>query len=332
MIGSSIRRFIPQNSLRRHQVHYAARRMNFGVSTELRKNFIRLSDRDLKELRAALDEHFFANEPNAHFVDRQLFLRTELDRYEIVPWINHSVPLRGTKILEIGCGTGSSTVALAEQGAHVTGMDMSEGSLEVAKVRCRLHGFPDAPLVCANAKDLAEVFVGEKFPLIIFFATLEHMTLDERKEALRAAWSLLEDDGCICITETPNRLWFYDSHTAWMPFFHWLPDDLALEYSAYSPRVPFNERFRNNNPDSMLTFLRCGRGMSFHELDLAFGKQSRYSVISNMNSYLAWRNPAKMLKRIVSGDGRRERLLNSYAPKRNRAFFTERLDVILRKH
>ena len=332
MISNTFRKLIPQNSQIRRRLRYAVRRMNFGVSSDLRNNFIQLTDKDIKELLTVLEEHYLTNESNAQNLDAHLFFRTDMDRYETVPWINNAVQLKDAKILEIGCGTGSSTVALAEQGAQVTGMDLHAESLEVAKVRCRLYGFPEIPLICANAKDLAEVFKGEKFYFIIFFATLEHMTIEERKASLLAAWNLLEDDGYICITETPNRLWFYDSHTAWAPFFNWLPDELALEYSVYSPRVPFNKQFRDNNPDSMLEFLRCGRGMSFHELDLALGKESRYTVVSDMSSYLAWRNPAKLLKRIISGDGRRERLLNSYAPTRHRAFFKENLDVILRKH
>jgi hypothetical protein len=50
-----------------------------------------------------------------------------------------------------------------------------------------------------------------------------------------------------------------------------------------------------------------------------------------MSSYLARHNPVKFAKRILSGDGRRERLLNNYAPELHRAFFKENLDVIMQK-
>ena len=309
----------------------AAQRLNVGVSSEMRKNFVVLDDAQLRELREALEENYLPEKYDPEDRDDHLYLRTNIDRYSIVPWINHSVPLRGRRVLEVGCGTGSSTVALAEQGAELTGLDLHAGSLSVAETRCRLHGFPNVRLVQANAQELAPVFEGEKFSLIIFFATLEHMTIEERRSAISAAWSLLEEGGHICVTETPNRLWFYDSHTSWLPFFNWLPDDLAIEYASRSPRSPFNQEFRDNPADLMKKFLRYGRGMSFHEFDLELGGPQQYSVVSDLNSYLARRNPAKLLKRVLSGDGRRERLLNSYEPARHRAFFREYLDLILRK-
>ena len=40
--------------------------------------------------------------------------RLESDRRLVVPWLDDAKPLHGQQILEIGCGTGSSTIALAE--------------------------------------------------------------------------------------------------------------------------------------------------------------------------------------------------------------------------
>lgn len=46
--------------------------------------------------------------------------------------------MKNKKLLEIGCGTGSSSITLVEQGANVTGIDVEEGSLQVAKIRAKL--------------------------------------------------------------------------------------------------------------------------------------------------------------------------------------------------
>jgi S-adenosylmethionine-dependent methyltransferase len=54
-----------------------------------------------------------------------------------------------------------------------------------------------------------------------------------------------------------------------LPFFHWLPDDLAFAYSQYSPRPSFAKEFRERNEAAWLRFLRQGRGVSFHEFVLA---------------------------------------------------------------
>jgi S-adenosylmethionine-dependent methyltransferase len=224
------------------------------------------------------------------------------------------------------------TVALAEQGANVTSLDVHREAILTAKLRCAIHNVENVSFMEANATDIREIFRGTKaFDLILFYAALEHMTLDERRLALSGAMQILPNGKYMCIAATPNRLWFHDSHTSFLPFFHWLPDELAFEYSACSPRFPFNNRYRELDKASMLSFLREGRGVSFHELDLYFGLDQTYKVVSDLSQFLSYRNPAKLLKRIVRGDGKRERLLRSYAPQRARAFFREYLELVLQK-
>jgi ubiquinone/menaquinone biosynthesis C-methylase UbiE len=63
----------------------------------------------------------------------------------------------GARVLEIGCGTGSGLVALAERGAQVVGLDLDESSLEVARRRCSMHGVV-ADLHVANANCMAGCF------------------------------------------------------------------------------------------------------------------------------------------------------------------------------
>jgi magnesium-protoporphyrin O-methyltransferase len=43
--------------------------------------------------------------------------------------------IKGARILDAGCGTGSLAIALAEEGADVTAMDVSEAVLDVARER-----------------------------------------------------------------------------------------------------------------------------------------------------------------------------------------------------
>ena len=58
-------------------------------------------------------------------------------------------------ILEIGSGTGSAAVAMAEQGAEVTGIEVEEAALTVARQLCKLHGV-QVQFLCANATDAHE--------------------------------------------------------------------------------------------------------------------------------------------------------------------------------
>jgi len=52
-------------------------------------------------------------------------------------------PLAGKRILEIGAGGGSLAVWLAQQGATVVGIDVSDGILQVARERVRVNGVSD---------------------------------------------------------------------------------------------------------------------------------------------------------------------------------------------
>ncbi|MGV0999682.1 MAG: bifunctional 2-polyprenyl-6-hydroxyphenol methylase/3-demethylubiquinol 3-O-methyltransferase UbiG [Fluviibacter sp.] len=49
-------------------------------------------------------------------------------------WIDQSIGLAGKKIIDIGCGGGLLSEAMATQGADVTGIDLSDKALRVAKL------------------------------------------------------------------------------------------------------------------------------------------------------------------------------------------------------
>ena len=113
-----------------------------------------------------------------------LNLRLTVDRLTVIPWLAAARPLQGQRILEIGCGTGSSTVALAEQGAKVLGIDIDDGALAVARDRCVAYGIT-AEFRSLNADRISETFGPGAFDAIIYFAALEHMTIAERLKSLR---------------------------------------------------------------------------------------------------------------------------------------------------
>jgi len=250
--------------------------------------------------------------------------RLQVDRYKIIPWLDAARSLTGLRILEVGCGTGSSTVALAEQGADVVGVDIDERVLVVARDRCNAYGV-SAELLQRNADSILQTFGVGRFDMIIFFASLEHMTIEERLVALRDAWAMLPQGGLLTIIETPNRLWFDDSHTSDLPFFNWLPDELAFRYSRMSPAPRFRTLYETYDENSKLSFLRDGRGMSYHEIDLAIGPAEDLQVVSCCRSF----DPAKV---FVSDVGRAyQAILKRIRPNLHEGFFEEYLDLIIRK-
>lgn len=302
-----------------------------SVPKQLSQLFLPISEHSLKLIETSLNTNFFSDIPcNPTDLHDHLIGRLNEFRNVIIPWLNDVRTLNGANILEIGCGTGSSTVALAEQGATVTAIDIVESSIKVAQDRCRAYGL-QANFICANATEAHKVLAGQKFDFIIFFAALEHMTNSERIEAMSRTWEMLPPGGYWCIIESPNRLWPYDGHTALLPFYHWLPDDLAFAYSRFSSRENFGERFHSPSND-MLPFLRTGRGVSFHEFDLAIGSAAALDVVSCLALYRRSKSFAKRLTWFFSRQRRNcEKMLHEFAPNLHAGFFLQTLDLVIRK-
>jgi S-adenosylmethionine-dependent methyltransferase len=316
------------------------------VSSKLSRNHKRLSDLDCTNVRDALRRHYFSQRLN-YFSDTpdqylsseegkedmaaHLEGRTNWNRQIVVPWLDSVCQLQGCRILEIGCGTGASTVALAEQGCDVTGVDVNEGNLLAAQERFGIYGL-NAKFLCANATELQKHFSFGTFDLIVFFATLEHLTYAERLLAMKGAWAMLKPGGLWGVIETPNRLWWFDHHTALLPFFNWLPDDLALDYAPFSNR-PFMKNYANveHTEKIKLDFARRGRGVSYHEFDLALGPSASLNVVSALGLYLRKKSLAIRMKSRFSSSWKFEAFLNKHGPRIHLGFYQPNLDLIIRK-
>merc|ERR1712000_601509 len=85
----------------------------------------------------------------------------------------HSEGLFDKKAVDIGCGGGILAESMARAGATVTGLDMAEASLEVAK----LHGLESGvkvDYVCSTAEAFAEANAGQ-FDVVTCMEMLEHV-------------------------------------------------------------------------------------------------------------------------------------------------------------
>jgi predicted O-methyltransferase YrrM len=301
-------------------VRNIAKNLLFPVPGALRR---RQREADTAALAASLREHFRTSGntrlSEAEFAT-QLSGRLADDRRHVVPWIDAVLPLDGARILEIGCGTGSSTVALAEQGAKVTGVDIDEASLTVAEERCRAYDVA-ATLVKDNAAQVLRKTPAGSYDAILFFAVIEHMLPGERHECLTLVRPHIERGTLIGIVETPNRLWPYDGHTALLPFYHWLPDELAAAYARFSPRSAFNAQTAADE-----TFHRWGRGASYHEFELALGDLAAFAIVSQrQHEGLAFEF------RRTAADRRWSRMLHRRAPHLHPGWCDEYLNLLLRK-
>lgn len=297
------------------------------IATSLRRNYFSQAD-----FQASDGSSSYLTTPEGRKdLEDHLVSRLENSRRTVIPWLSSARRLVDSRVLEIGCGTGSSTVALAEQGAEVIGLDVNELSIQAARDRCEAYGL-NVEFVIGNATEVDRIFQNEHFDLIIFFAVLEHMTLNERLVSLRKTWDMVSKGGLWCITETPNRLWFHDGHTSQLPFFFWLPDDLALQYSKFSPRMRFNELYQQQSNETLkLAFCRWGRGMSFHEFDLALGRTHDLKVLSSLKGFVRDHDPLWWYSKRYSEEHRFELFLKEHGPEIHESFYHAYLDLIIEK-
>lgn len=243
------------------------------------------------------------------------------DRSVIVPWLNSIRSLEGASILEIGCGTGSSSVALAEQGADLTGVDIDDDALIVARDRCRAHG-----VSCEfHSVNVADYQLEKDFDFVIFFASLEHMTISERLIALELIWSQMKSGSFLVIIETPNRMWYMDRHTSLLPFFDWLPDELAFRYANKSRRLSEFNELHELTDANMEHFRRLGRGVSFHEFELACGDPKMLNVVSSLQTAMRFQvigRPKDWIHKL---------LLKRIYPGLHPGWFDESLDLVIQR-
>jgi len=304
------------------------------IEHQLEQRFIDIDDSKLNIIRDTLTQNYYSSHTEEYLqsaigkkdVDNQLNQRLKAFRSTIIPWLNNTKPLLGANILEIGCGTGSSTVALAEQGANVVAIDIDKNSLEVAKKRCAVYGL-EVNFIQANATDIDKLDTSIcHYDFIIFFAALEHMLHDERIISLEKAWNMLDNNSYLTVIEAPNRLWFFDSHTSVLPFNMWLPDELAFQYAKFSHRRNYHEIYDEYSAEKKLHFLRRGRGVSFHEFEVAFNGIDNWKVLNSLNQYLM-NEPLSMVAKQYKF------LLKEISPKHlHDGFFDPHLDLIIQKN
>jgi 2-polyprenyl-6-hydroxyphenyl methylase/3-demethylubiquinone-9 3-methyltransferase len=108
--------------------------------------------------------------------------------------------LEGRKVLDVGCGGGILAEALAHKGASVTGIDMADLSLKVAKMHLHESGF-EIDYQLSTVEAFAEQHEGQ-FDIVACLEMLEHVP--DPASVIAAAARLLKPDG-IMFLSTINR-------------------------------------------------------------------------------------------------------------------------------
>ena len=147
------------------------------------------------------------------------------------PWIADrlasllgSVP--GASVLDIGCGTGNYTSALAKRGLTMVGLDLSRSMLAMARAK-----HPQLPLVCADGAALP--FAGGAFAHAVTTLAIHHMA------DLTAVFSgvrrvVAKGGRYVIFSAFPEQLEAY-----WLV--HYFPSMMAAAVRACPSRIAVNE-------------------------------------------------------------------------------------------
>ncbi|WP_153160450.1 bifunctional 2-polyprenyl-6-hydroxyphenol methylase/3-demethylubiquinol 3-O-methyltransferase UbiG [Zoogloea sp. 1C4] len=115
-------------------------------------------------------------------------------------WIDGAAQIAGKKVVDIGCGGGILAESMAARGAQVTGVDLSEKALGVA----RLHLYESGQTVDyrhISAEDIARECPGS-FDVVTCMEMLEHVP--DPASTIRACAALVKPGGHVFFS-TLNR-------------------------------------------------------------------------------------------------------------------------------
>jgi len=115
-------------------------------------------------------------------------------------YIEERATLQNKRVLDVGCGGGILAEAMATRGAMVTGIDMAEEPLQVARSHCSESGLEIDYLQCTT-EELAEQKTGS-FDVVTCMELLEHVPNPE--SVITACSKLLKEDGHLFLS-TVNR-------------------------------------------------------------------------------------------------------------------------------
>jgi len=261
-----------------------------------------------KDYFKGINEQLVETEELRNGIKDLVFRRYERTLTHYIPWVSRVFDLSDKEIIEIGCG--------AHFAKHIYAYEVSESSTLAAQTRMQIMGINNFSIIQSSPESLLKTLKSNHYSgvsAVLLFAVLEHMTIQERLETLKEAWDLLLPDGVLIVAETPNRLTYFDYHTSWLPFFHFLPLELAIKYYEKSPRYLFKLAVENQLElgdfgDARDTLIRWGNAVSFHEFEMVFG--------SNLESLLIADGDAEEMRSLYP-QSTEEKLLQQYFIEKN---------------
>jgi 2-polyprenyl-3-methyl-5-hydroxy-6-metoxy-1,4-benzoquinol methylase len=160
-------------------------------------------------------------------------------RTDVFPYVPRP-DFAGRRILDFGCGSGSSTAVLARllPATQIVGVELQPELVDIARLRAAHHGFSDrVQFLVSPSGDALPAGLGA-FDHVFLNAVFEHLLPHERATVLPMLWRQLQPGGVLFVTETPYRWFPVEYHTTGgLALLNYLPDPWALRLARrFSPR------------------------------------------------------------------------------------------------
>ncbi len=185
---------------------------------------------DASQLKDSVREHWNEEPCSTRGLDpsdrRRFFADLETQRYQLEPHILDFARFergRGQRVLEIGVGAATDFVNWARHGAQLSGVDLTQAAIELARERLDLEGL-GADLRVADAENLP--FPDSTFDIVYSHGVLHH-TPDTEK-SIAEVHRILKPNGIALL-----MLYNVTSWTAWLA---WGAHCLAKGKPWKSPR------------------------------------------------------------------------------------------------
>lgn len=121
---------------------------------------------------------------------------------EVYETIAREVAHEGRNILDIGCGTGNTSIACATRGATLVGIDINSGMLEIARRKAAIANLNEkVRFLEIGVAEMNRNFKGETFDACVSCLAFSELTKDEQSYAISKAYSLLRPGGLLMIAD-----------------------------------------------------------------------------------------------------------------------------------
>lgn len=196
-------------------------------------------------------------------------------KYDILSYVGED-SFDSKRILDFGCGCGSSTAVLARMfpNTEIVGVELEDKFLSIARLRAKYYEFDNVSFTLSPDGYSLPFDLGD-FDYAILSAVYEHLLPDERRTLLPKIWSHIKLGGILFISQTPNRYFPVESHTTGLPLINHLPGKVALHIARkFSRRVGPDESWE--------TLLRRGiRGGTVKEIMQILNTTSEKPILCN---------------------------------------------------